>query len=115
MLALRDRSVSLISLLVVGAVGLASGCDNPRDVAPLRDGLAACDQLIDYCEVPAAALGEPHQSCLDTGLEQLGNACLRVYDACIPACQTAGDELGGAGGEGGASGAAGHGGAGGAS
>jgi hypothetical protein len=109
------RFVSLGSLLVLGAVGLAPGCDNPRDIAPLRDGQAACDELIAYCEEPAAALGEPHQSCFDTGLEQIGNACLHVYDGCIPACRRAGDELGGGSGEGGASGAAGHGGAGGAS
>jgi hypothetical protein len=115
MAAFAGRSVSLISLLVLGAIGLASGCDNPRDIAPLRGGLAACDELIAYCEAPAAAFGEPHQSCLDTGLEQLGNACLHAYDDCIRACKTAGDELGGAGGEGGASGALGHGGVGGAS
>jgi hypothetical protein len=109
------RWLRLGSFLLLGVVALVPGCDSPREIAPLRDGLAACEELVAYCEAPAAALGEPYLACFETGDDNVGNACLHAYDDCIPACKTALGELEGAGGEGGGGGAPTDGGAGGAS
>ncbi len=106
------RWLRLGSCLCLGAVALVPGCDNPRDIAPLRDGEVACEELVAYCEEPAAAFGEPYSSCFQTGDDNVGNACLHAYDDCIPRCKTALGELEGAGGEGGGSGAPSDGGAG---
>lgn len=117
MTALTRRWLRLCSLVAFAALPLVPGCDTPLRLAPLRDGLAACEELVNYCEEPAAALGEPYQTCFETGDANGGNACLHVYDDCIPDCRIAGDELaagGGAGGEGGAGGVSGSAGQGGA-
>ena len=94
----------------VSAPAATPGCDNHTPVAPLRDGAAACEELSYYCDAPAAAYGEPYQTCADHGAKGIGNACLSVYDDCIPRCKQALDALpeGGAGGEGGAPGAGGE-------
>jgi hypothetical protein len=115
MTAFNHRCLRLCSLVALVALPLVPGCDTPLDLAPLRDGLTACDELVAYCEAPAAALGEPYQTCFETGDAKVGNACLHIYYDCMPDCRIAGENLGGAGGEGGASSAAGEGGAGGAS
>jgi hypothetical protein len=114
MTALLHRYLRPSALLALVALPLAPGCDTPLELAPLRDGLAACDELVTYCEEPASALGEPYRTCFETGDAQVGNACLHIYYDCIPDCQIAGDNLGGAGGASGASSSAGEGGAGGA-
>jgi hypothetical protein len=111
--ALTLRCLRLCSLSALVALPLVPGCDTPLTLAPLRDGLAACDELVTYCEEPASELGEPYQTCFETGDARLGNACLHIYYDCIPDCRIAGENLGGAGGESGASSSAGEGGTGG--
>ena len=103
------RTFRLLFALLL-ALPLAPACENHHPIAPLRDGATACEELVTYCEDPAAALGEPYQSCYETGDDGIGNACLDVYYDCIPKCRAALDELG-AGGEGGAGGAGGQSGA----
>jgi hypothetical protein len=110
--------VRLLFMLGIAAMPLAPACENHHPIAPLRDGLAACEELEKYCELPGAELGEPYQTCYETGDNGNGNACLDTYYDCVPKCKAALDELeaeGGAGGEGGgageSSGAGGQGGA----
>jgi len=54
------------------------------------------------CEAPAAALGGFYEQCHETGHDNLGPACLDIYDSCLEACLEAQMSLGGAGGQGGA-------------
>jgi hypothetical protein len=92
---------------------LLPACQIKRPVGPLRDGDAACQSLVDVCAKPAAELGEPFQSCYQTGVNADGNECLSVYDTCLDACTYPPPPLGG-GGEGGEAGQAGSSGAAGA-
>jgi hypothetical protein len=92
--------------LLTVALVIAAACNNGYPVAPLSDGDAACADLVQYCAAPAAAVGEPYQSCYDTGMRGKANACLDVADECVKPCRDADVALP-ATGEGGAPGAAG--------
>jgi hypothetical protein len=99
-----------LSSLAVAVAPLIGACENDVPVVPIPDGAAACEELVRYCEGPAAALGEPYQSCYDTGTQGDGDACLNVYDQCVTPCYDASMSLPGNGGAAGQSGAAGEGG-----
>lgn len=83
---------------------VAPACGSDVPVGPLRDAAAECDELEAACQKPAAALGEPYQSCYETGKDAVPNACRGVYYDCIAKCHAALDSLG-EGGEGGQGGA----------
>lgn len=63
----------------------------------LRDGLAECAELASECEAPADQLGEPYQTCYDTGASKVKNACINRYYDCIDACRAANRNLGSGG------------------
>ena len=77
----------------------------------LRDGLAECAELASECKDPAEQLGEPYQTCYDTGVSKVKNACINRYYDCIDACRAANQNLGsgGAAGSSGDAGASGNG------
>jgi hypothetical protein len=82
---------------VLVSLALAA-CSDRRPLGPLRDGDAACDDLVATCQ-DAAALGEPFLSCYASGVRGNGDECLSVHDDCIQSCLDAPAASGGAGGE----------------
>jgi hypothetical protein len=83
---------TLVSLTLVA-------CANPRPLGQLRDGDAACEDMVATCQAPSS-LGEPYRSCYATGVRGAGDACLSAHDDCIQACENPSASAGG-GGEGG--------------
>lgn len=102
---LVNRAVRFLFAASLLALAAASGCDNPRPVAPLNNGLAGCREMRKLCAAPSEAFGGEYSECLDTGVANVGAKCLDVYDACVEACNEALMSLGGAGGAGGEAGA----------
>lgn len=90
----------------MSVVPSAVACNDRRPVTQLRDALAECAELESECKAPAAELGEPYQTCYDTGASKVKNACLNRYYDCIDACRAANQNLG-SGGAAGATGEAG--------
>jgi hypothetical protein len=83
---------ALVSLALVA-------CVDHRPLGQLRDGDAACQDIVAQCQ-DASALGEPFRSCYATGLRANGGACLSAHDDCVKSCENA-PASAGAGGEGG--------------
>lgn len=101
----RFAGLRRVLLPLAAAFGLAGACANHYPVAPLRDGDAVCDQLVQYCAAPAAVWGSTYQACYDTGMRDNANACLDAENDCVESCYDANQSLPPAG-EAGAAGAA---------
>lgn len=68
------------------ALWIAAACNNGYTSASIGDGDAVCGELVQYCAAPASALGEPYQSCYETGMRADPDACLGAEDRCVRSC-----------------------------
>ena len=94
-----SRSLSRIfGLGTLVSLALAA-CADHRPLGQLRDGDAACQDMVAECQAPSS-LGEPYRSCYAIGMRGDGDACLSAHDDCIQACDNP-PASAGAGGEGG--------------
>jgi hypothetical protein len=92
------RSALLLPFLVAPA---GTSCDDSREVAPLKDGTAECDELGELCHDAGDALGGEYEGCHEIGHERVGDVCLANFTRCKELCEGAPLGEGGAGGEGG--------------
>ena len=95
------RLFRLLFAVSLPLLPVAPACANDTPLAPLEDGGVACREMADNCALPAERLGEPYQTCFETGSQGVPNACLQSYYDCVPKCRAALADLGAAG-EGGA-------------